>query len=276
MTSRKPLLLSFDVEEFDLPLKWGRALPRSRQLDTTEAGVERLLPVLARHAEPATFFVTGTLVRDRPQLVAALAAAGHEIGVHGFDHQDDYRSLPAAEAIQRLRAARALVQDASGQPVDGVRTPYLLPCPADRLRAAGFRYDASIHPTWVFGRYNNLRSSRRPWRQCGLLHLPISVVPFVRWPVSFLWYRTAGARLGRRLAHLAAVGAPYLHLYFHPWEAIDIPPLGAPRWVAVRTGAAFVVALDDLLVWSVPRYRCMTLGTFARGCAAPDLDQEGP
>lgn len=182
---------------------------------------------------------------------------------------------PDGEAARDRRFC-AFVQDASGQPVDGVRTPYLLPCPADRLRAAGFRYDASIHPTWVFGRYNNLRSSRRPWRQCGLLHLPISVVPFVRWPVSFLWYRAAGARLGRRLAHLAAVGAPYLHLYFHPWEAIEIHPLGVPRWVAVRTGAAFVVALDDLLVWSVPRYRCMTLGTFARGCAAPDLDQEGP
>ena len=271
MTRRKPLLLSFDVEEFDLPLEWGRALSRDRQLDASAAGLALLLPLLARHRARATFFVTGTVARDRPALVAELAAAGHEIGVHGLEHQDDYGALPADEAIARLRAARLLVQRASGQPAAGVRTPHLLPCPAERLRAAGFTYDASCHPTWVPGRYNHLRRPRRPFRDGGLLRLPISVVPLVRWPVSFLWYRAAGRRLGRWGAHCAAAGAPYLQLYFHPWEAVDVRALGAPGWIAVRTGPRFVAALDDLLTWSAPRYRCLALGTYARACEMPIL-----
>lgn len=271
MSARKALLLSFDAEEFDLPLEWGHALPRARQLEATAAGVARLLPLLDRHRARATFFVTGALARERPALVAALAAAGHEIGVHGLDHQDDYGALPADDAVARLRTARALVERASGQPAAGVRTPHLLPCPAERLRAAGFSYDASCHPTWVPGRYNHFRRPRRPWRDAGLLRLPISVVPLVRWPVSFLWYRAAGRRLGRWAAHCAAAGAPYLQLYFHPWEAIDIRDLGAPRWIAVRTGDAFLYALDDLLTWSATRYRCVALGTYARACDAPIL-----
>lgn len=271
MTGRKPLLLSFDLEEFDLPLEWGRALSPDRQLEASAAGVAQLLPLLARHRARATFFVTGTVARARPGLVAEVAAAGHEIGVHGLEHRDDYGALPADEAVARLRTARLLVQRASGQPATGVRTPHLLPCPAERLRAAGFLYDASCHPTWVPGRYNQLRRPRRPWRDAGLLRLPISVLPLVRWPVSFLWYRAAGRRLGRWSAYGAAAGAPYLQLYFHPWEAVDVRAFGAPRWIAVRTGAPFLAALDDLLAHSAPRFRCLALGTYARACEAPML-----
>jgi Polysaccharide deacetylase len=271
MTARKPLLLSFDAEEFDLPVEWGHPLSLERQLDATESGVGRILPLLARHRARATFFVTGGLARRRPALVAALSDAGHEVAVHGLDHQDDYSRLPADDAVARLREAREIVAAASGQPADGIRTPHLLPCPANRLRAAGFRYDASTHPTWVPGRYNHFRARRLPWRDDGLLRLPISVVPVVRWPVSFVWYRTAGAALGRWAAHLAASGTPYLQLYFHPWEAVDIRALGAPRWLSLRTGDAFLAGLDDLLSWSPRRYRCIALGTYARACEAPIL-----
>ncbi|GIF00423.1 polysaccharide deacetylase family protein [Paractinoplanes rishiriensis] len=41
-----------------------------------------LLPVLARHGARATFFLIGSRVAAHPELVAAIAAAGHEIGNH--------------------------------------------------------------------------------------------------------------------------------------------------------------------------------------------------
>lgn len=271
MTARKPLLLSFDAEEFDLPAALGRPLAPERQFDATAAGIDRLLPLLARHGARATFFVTGTLACARPLSVASLAAAGHEVAVHGLAHADDYGRLAEAAAVTRLRAARAIVEETSGQAAEGIRTPRLQSCPAARLRAAGFAYDASLHPTWVPGRYNRLRDPRRPWRDDGLLRVPISVLPVVRWPVSFLWYRAAGPRLGRWMAHWAAGGSPYLHLYFHPWEAVDIRPFGVPPWLALRTGDRFLAALDDLLAWSASRYRCIAIGTFARLCQAPPI-----
>jgi peptidoglycan/xylan/chitin deacetylase (PgdA/CDA1 family) len=258
----KPLLLTFDVEEFDLPVEWGRQLPITTQIDVTIAGLARILPILERHHVRATFFATGVFAQARGDLLGALAEAGHEIAVHGLAHPDDYGRMDAATAVDRLRAARALVESAVGRSVRGVRTPHLRPCPAVRLRAAGFVYDASPHPTWVPTRYNGLGLPRRPWREDGLLRLPISVLPGLRLPISFVWYRAAGASLRRLGCATAAWGAPYLQLYFHPWEAEAIRAHGAPAWLAVRCGEPFLAALDALLDWAAPRLRAATLREF--------------
>jgi peptidoglycan-N-acetylglucosamine deacetylase len=46
----------------------------------------RLLEVLARHDVRATFFLIGSYVRKRPDIVRELAKAGHVIGNHTFSH----------------------------------------------------------------------------------------------------------------------------------------------------------------------------------------------
>ncbi len=47
----------------------------------------RFLATLAARRVHATFFLLGPLVQAAPQLAAEIAAAGHEIGVHGWDHR---------------------------------------------------------------------------------------------------------------------------------------------------------------------------------------------
>src|ERR1700676_4469351 len=44
----------------------------------------RLLEVLARHNVPATFFLIGRYVKQRPDIVRELVRAGHVIGNHTF------------------------------------------------------------------------------------------------------------------------------------------------------------------------------------------------
>lgn len=264
----KPLLLTFDVEEFDLPVEWGRPLSPATQIDVTVRGLARILPVLQRHRAHATFFATGVFAQARGDLLGALREAGHEVAVHGLAHQDDYGRMDAATAVDRLRAARRLVESAVEHTVLGIRTPRLRPCPAGRLRAAGFVYDASPHPTWVPTRYNGLGYPRHPWCEDGLLRVPISVVPGLRLPISFVWYRAAGAPLRRLASAAAAWGAPYLHLYFHPWEAEAIRAHGAPAWLAVRCGEPFVAALDAWLGWAAVRLRATTLREFADSSGA--------
>jgi hypothetical protein len=259
---RKPLLLTFDVEEFDWPVERGQPLPLAAQLDVTTQGMQRLLPALSARAVRATFFITGAYARAAPEIVRSTVAHGHEAAVHGLAHGDDYGSMAPADAVERLRAARELVEAASGQPARGVRTPHLRPCPAAVLAAAGFAYDASPHPTWVPGRYNGMHWPRAPWREDGLLRVPISVLPGVRVPISWIWYRWAGARLGSVAARGAALRAPYLHLYFHPWEALELRRFGIPAWLALRTGAAFVQAVDHLLVRAAEHFTPMTVREF--------------
>lgn len=46
----------------------------------------RLLEILAKHGVPATFFMIGRFVRQRPDITRAVAQAGHVIGNHTTTH----------------------------------------------------------------------------------------------------------------------------------------------------------------------------------------------
>jgi len=61
-------------------------MPHRVAYDLAEA-TTRLLGVLARYDARAVFFVVGRLVHDQPDVVRAIAAAGHEIGLHGYSHE---------------------------------------------------------------------------------------------------------------------------------------------------------------------------------------------
>jgi len=66
--------------------------PGSRKLALTyddgpnDPDTLRLLDVLAQHDVKATFFVLGRFVRQKPDIVRALASTGHIIGNHSWNH----------------------------------------------------------------------------------------------------------------------------------------------------------------------------------------------
>lgn len=69
--------------------------------------------VLERLAEAdatATFFVLGERVRENPELIDAIRAGGHTIGLHGDAHLDHARSEPAAIVDDTDRALATLVE----------------------------------------------------------------------------------------------------------------------------------------------------------------------
>ncbi len=67
----------------------------------------RLLEILARHGARATFFLIGERASRHPSVVAGIAAAGHAIGNHTWDHPD-LTLVPARacrDQIERCAAA---------------------------------------------------------------------------------------------------------------------------------------------------------------------------
>ena len=68
----------------------------------------RLLEVLARHGAKATFFMVGARAARHPELVARVAAEGHEIGNHGWDHPS-LPALPSAAVAEQLERTRAVL-----------------------------------------------------------------------------------------------------------------------------------------------------------------------
>jgi peptidoglycan/xylan/chitin deacetylase (PgdA/CDA1 family) len=86
-------------------------------------GTEHVLAALADHGATATFFVLLTRVRRYPGLLAEIAAAGHEIALHGLDHRR-LTDFSFAEARRRIRDGKAELEDAVGRPVTWIRPPY--------------------------------------------------------------------------------------------------------------------------------------------------------
>jgi peptidoglycan-N-acetylglucosamine deacetylase len=75
------------------------------------------------HACRATFFLRGPAVEEDPDRVAALAAAGHELGNHLWTHTDASTQGRAAIRAELRRTARAIRAAGGGRP-RLVRPPY--------------------------------------------------------------------------------------------------------------------------------------------------------
>jgi peptidoglycan/xylan/chitin deacetylase (PgdA/CDA1 family) len=82
-----------------------------------------LLDLLVRHSVRATFFVIGSYVRQRPQTLRDIAAAGHLIGNHTQTHPNLF-CCSTARIRQELAQCNADIQDAIGAPVHFMRCPF--------------------------------------------------------------------------------------------------------------------------------------------------------
>jgi peptidoglycan/xylan/chitin deacetylase (PgdA/CDA1 family) len=83
----------------------------------------QLLDILAQHGVRATFFMIGRFVRQRPDIVRAVRAAGHLIGNHTMTHPWLVLEAPA-KVRQELAGCNAALEDVLGEPVRFFRPPH--------------------------------------------------------------------------------------------------------------------------------------------------------
>ena len=81
----RSILLTFDVEEFDLPLEYGIALPAKEQMKTGIKGLEIIKNLLSLNKISSTLFTTANFASQFPDEVRDLAKE-HEIASHTFYH----------------------------------------------------------------------------------------------------------------------------------------------------------------------------------------------
>ena len=179
------------------------------------------------------------------RLLDALAAAGHEVGLHGsfatYDNADVF-----AEQRRRLGAARA-----------GVRQHYLRmwPGPTQRaMRTAGFTYDA----TFGFPDRNGFRLGSADivpgWLAEGLDEVPL--VWMDRALSKYRGIEDPNAWIDEAL-ELAATARAVEGLWVGLWHCNLTPPLGYPdapaayaRLLAeVMRESPYVATLDRLVAW---------------------------
>lgn len=240
---KNTILLSFDVEEFDLPLEYGAPVSEQEKYAVSGDGMARVLEVIEEKKIAATYFVTANFAEHFPELVARMTASGGEIASHGRDHS----KFETAD----LAYSRTVLEKLSGRTVTGFRMARLAPVKKEEILAAGYEYESSLNPVWLPGRYNHFTAPLLPFREsCGLMQYPVSAVPFVRFPLFWLSFKTLHAGFYRWLARRTLRHTGYFNLYTHPWEyneAARDAKWRIPKYITNHAGGAMADRLGRLI-----------------------------
>jgi polysaccharide deacetylase family protein (PEP-CTERM system associated) len=193
-----------------------------------EASIDQLLALLAKHDARGTFFTVGWVAERHPRMVRAIAAAGHELASHTWDHRKITATTPD-EFRTSIRRTKQVLEDLSGTPVIGFRAPsYSIvrgtEWALDLLLEEGHRYDSSLFPVKRAG-YGYEGGQRDPYwidRPAGR----IGEIPPATLKVGSKILPAAGGAYFRILPYglvraalrdTEARGVPGT-FYIHPWE----------------------------------------------------------
>jgi peptidoglycan/xylan/chitin deacetylase (PgdA/CDA1 family) len=142
-------MLCFDVDGETTVLSESKNFARRRTLMSQceygpKIGVPRILGLLEHLGVPATFFIPAYIAEQHPRMVEAIAAAGHEIGLHGYLHEKLAYLTEAEEEAILTRSIDILTRISGTRPA-GYRAPWFEtnPWSAGLLAKHGLLYGAS-------------------------------------------------------------------------------------------------------------------------------------
>jgi polysaccharide deacetylase family protein (PEP-CTERM system associated) len=223
--------LSVDVEDWFQVGAFETVIDRSTW-DGLSTRVERncdaILEMFAEADVYATFFTLGWVAQRHPHLMRRIAAAGHEIASHGWDHRRIFQMDRASFSLDLIKA-RQVLEDTSGSLVTGYRAPSFsidqrTPWAFEVLAEQGYAYSSSVAPIAHdhYGWPEAPRFALRPLPGSDLLEIPVTTATFAGRRLAaggggffrvlpYGFSRWAVRQVNRR------DGQPAV-FYFHPWE----------------------------------------------------------
>lgn len=221
-----------------------------------ERQTDIILDMLSEANVKATFFVLGILARHRPGLVRKIASEGHEIALHGMNHQAMFK-LPPEHAKADILDSRNLISDIIGNNLVGYRAPffsiiesniYLL----EYLAECGFEYDSSIFPIKMH-RYgiDNFSTEDKLYKFTGgreIVELPLTTFNYAkcRLPVSGGGYIRLIPYFLLRLIYNSMSDRDVM-IYMHPYEFdTDKLDISSNFSIAQKNQMKYKIALQNL------------------------------
>ncbi len=254
------ILLSFDIEEFDMPLEYGKKISFHDQIDISINGSNHILDILDKHGVKATFFSTVVFAQNAPEVIKRIISGGHELASHSYYHSNF--------ELEHLLTSRKVLQEISGREITGFRMPRMKAIDENEVRKAGYLYNSSINPTWLPGRYNNLARPRTKFKEAGIWQIPASVSPWIRFPLFWLSFHNLHLKIYRWLAEKAHKKDGYLNIYFHPWEFTDLKDkkrFGLPSYVSKSSGEKMIENMDSFIdILKRKNYQFSTISDFLK------------
>jgi len=250
----------------DLDNEWSylktRGDPEWRSLPSyLERVVPRALEFCAQHGVRITVFVVGqdAALPEHRSVLRSIAAAGHEIGNHSFNHEPHLADYAPDEIERELTDADRAVATATGAAIRGFRGPGYARSPVilETIARLGYDYDASTLPTFIgplarayYFRTSRLSAAERhrrralfgSWRDGleplgirivsaagrSLALVPVTTMPIFRLPIHFSYFLyacavspAAGLAYFRSALAMCRLSGVEPSLLLHPLDFID-------------------------------------------------------
>lgn len=145
----KPRLTCAFAVDFDAASIWHAfgahgARTRSRG-NFARVAVPRILDLLDKYEAPSTWFMPGHSAETHPDLAAEVAKRGHEIGNHGYIHED-FTGISQDAVREILVKSQDALEKVTGQRPRGIRIPVgdFEEDTFELLIEEGFTYDSSL------------------------------------------------------------------------------------------------------------------------------------
>lgn len=149
--SKKEILVAYGVD-IDAVAGWlgsygGEDSPDdiSRGLFAGEVGIPRLLNLFKKYNLKTTWFAPGHSIETFPEQTRMIVEAGHEIGLHGYSHENPIAMTPQQEEDVLLKCIK-LIEEVSGKRPTGYVAPWweFSNVTNELLLKHGIKYDHSL------------------------------------------------------------------------------------------------------------------------------------
>ncbi|MEW6685354.1 MAG: polysaccharide deacetylase family protein [Candidatus Edwardsbacteria bacterium] len=182
----KRIILFFDTESL-----WERPYRPGFDFD---GSLEKILTILESERVRAVFNLCGILAKEHPQSIRKIVQAGHEIGVHGYRHEN-FLQLSDQKMEETLIKAEEAIENVTGRKAVGMRAPWLW---ANRrlyrlLQERGYKWASNQHiflperfetreefkifrsylPAKIFARCRWWAFPHRPYQRDNLVEIPL-------------------------------------------------------------------------------------------------------
>lgn len=260
----KNVLLTFDIEEFDMPLEFNQKISEEEIFERSFTGTKRILDLIDKNNVKATFFITPRFADKYPKLIKEISKK-HEIALHGYhDHSYNYKFIERDKALKELKNGKERLSKLSGQEIKGFREPRMQKPPYSILKKVGFEYDSSLNPTFAPGRYNNLFAKRKTFSIEGIKIIPLSATPILKLPLFWFFFRNLGLNYGKWVTRLSLLDQDYVALLFHSWEFIDLNEFkDIPYTFKRNSGNKIIKILERYIQWCLrKKFKFISMGEY--------------
>ena len=194
-----------------------------------ENGVTSLLRLFDEYAIEATFFVPAVVAQKFPTIMEEIVSRGHEVSCHGLEHDPREVTLSVNKQIQVIRTATEIIESKTGFRPVGYRAA-LFKITRNcwiALQKNGYVYDSSVVCSPFYGTHKIFLPAK-PFRlpipksseNHGLLEIPVSVNPFLPFPLGGACMRIFGLRWSKIGVKSNFISKTPVVFYIHPKDVI--------------------------------------------------------